>query len=37
LDVFLQDVHQDGVVDIIEGLDNLLPLSTTHSMTLWRS
>jgi len=37
LDVFSEDVDQNGVIDILEGLDNLLPLSTTHSMTPWKS
>jgi hypothetical protein len=32
----LENSHQGVVVDIIEGFDNLLPLSTTHSMTIWK-
>jgi hypothetical protein len=37
VDVFSKDIHQGVVLDVIEGFDNLLPLSTTHSMTPWKS
>jgi len=37
VDVLSEDVHQSGVINILEGFDNLLPLSTTHSMTLQKS
>ena len=30
LDVFTKDVCQDGVIDIIEGSNTFIPLSTTH-------
>jgi hypothetical protein len=33
----LDKFHQPYVVNRIEGFDNLLPLSTTHSMTPWKS
>jgi hypothetical protein len=29
--------QQRAVVNIVKGFDNLLPLSTTHSMTPWKS
>src|SRR4029453_8610229 len=32
---FFQHAAHPIVVDRVEGLDNLLPLSTTHSMTPW--
>src|SRR5262245_11475425 len=37
VDVFSEKVHQEGMVDIIEGFANSIPPSTTHSMTIWRS
>jgi hypothetical protein len=37
LDTPSQYFEEHAVVDRVEGLDNLLPLSTTHSMTPWRS
>ena len=30
VDVFSENVHQEGMVDIIEGSNNFIPLSTTH-------
>jgi hypothetical protein len=37
LNSLLQHCHEAVMVDVVEGFDNLLPLSTTHSLTPQRS